>query len=57
MYEGDSWYNAFVPRTTKAADKPDTPDKLDTPGKPQQRARESLLRQPNVSHRRTPWVR
>jgi hypothetical protein len=48
MYEGDSWYNAFVPRTTKAPGKPDTP---------KARPRESLLRQPNVSHRRTPWVR
>jgi hypothetical protein len=57
MYEGDSWYNAFVPRTTKAPDKPDKPDKPGKPDKPKQRPRESLLRQPNVSHRRTPWVR
>ena len=37
MYEGDSWYNAFVPRTAKAPDA----------GK--HRRRESLLKQPNVS--------
>ncbi|KAH7085621.1 Sec34-like family-domain-containing protein [Paraphoma chrysanthemicola] len=37
MYEGDSWYNAFVPRTAKA------------PDKPKHKRRESLLRQPNES--------
>jgi hypothetical protein len=42
MYEGDSWYNAFVPRTAPAK----------APEKPKQRPRESLLRQPNVSHHR-----
>jgi hypothetical protein len=38
MYEGDSWYNAFVPRTAKAP-----------PDKPKHKRRESLLKQPNVS--------
>ncbi|KAL6709424.1 Golgi transport complex subunit 3 [Coniothyrium glycines] len=37
MYEGDSWYNAFVPRTAKAPDKAPP------------RRRESLLQQPNES--------
>lgn len=38
--EGDSWFNAFVPRTAKAPDKP-----ASTHGR-----RESLLKQANVSH-------
>jgi hypothetical protein len=38
MYEGDSWYNAFVPRTAKA---PETSSK--------HRRRVSLLKQPHVS--------
>ncbi|KAG9385933.1 Sec34 domain containing protein [Pyrenophora tritici-repentis] len=37
MYEGDSWYNAFVPRTAKP------------PGKAKHRRRESLLKQENES--------
>jgi hypothetical protein len=43
MYEGDSWYNAFVPRTAKA------------PEKAKHRPRESLLKQPNVSHNSDAW--
>jgi hypothetical protein len=38
MYEGDSWYNAFVPRTAKA---PESNNK--------HKRRVSLLKQPNVS--------
>jgi hypothetical protein len=38
MYEGDSWYNAFVPRTAKA---PENNNK--------HKRRVSLLKQPNVS--------
>jgi hypothetical protein len=45
MYEGDSWYNAFVPRTAKA------------PEKAKHKRRESLLKQPNVSHLSAAWVR
>jgi hypothetical protein len=37
MYEGDSWYNAFVPRTAKAPEN-------------KHKRRVSLLKQPNVSH-------
>ncbi|KAJ4365819.1 Golgi transport complex subunit 3 [Neocucurbitaria cava] len=37
MYEGDAWYNAFVPRTAKA------------PEKGRHGRRESLLKQPNES--------
>jgi hypothetical protein len=46
MYEGDSWYNAFVPRT---AAKPQE--------KAKHRRRESLLKQPNVSPPSAAWVR
>jgi hypothetical protein len=39
MYEVDSWYNAFVPRTAKPQEKE----------KGKHRRRESLLKQDNVS--------
>lgn len=45
MYEGDSWYNAFVPRAAAKA-----------PDKGAHRRRESLLKQPNVSHLSAAWV-
>lgn len=44
MYE-DSWYNAFVPRAAKPAERA------------KHRRRESLLKQPNVSLPSAPWVR
>ena len=49
MYEGDSWYNAFVPRAAKAPEQAVN----------KQRPRESLLKQPNVSHHSAApaWVR
>ncbi|KAI0625702.1 Sec34 domain-containing protein [Pyrenophora tritici-repentis] len=43
MYEGDSWYNAFVPRTAKP------------PEKAKHRRRESLLKQENVSPPSVAW--
>lgn len=45
MYEGDSWYNAFVPRTAK-------PQEKGHHGR-----RESLLKQPTVSPPSAAWVR
>lgn len=44
MYEGDSWYNAFVPRVAKPQEKGN------------RRRRESLLKQESVSPPSAAWV-